>query len=168
MDDEALPLSSRLGSPTLHRLLEGVRLWRLLPGSRLLLSGGQGFGHVSEAELMARAAGLMGVAAEHVVLESQSQDTAQQAEFLAPRLAGQRFILVTSALHMPRAMFLFRRQGLDPAPAPTDYQVRLTDTTRYAPGWFFPSPYRLNQVQAAWHEYLGLGWYWLTTSKPPR
>jgi len=66
------------------------------------------------------------------------------------------FVLVTSAIHMPRAMLLFRQQGMDPVPAPAE----ITDFARndISPFSFFPRAAALSKVEAAWHEYLGLLW----------
>jgi uncharacterized SAM-binding protein YcdF (DUF218 family) len=140
-------------------VVEGVRLHKALPGSKLLLSGGGGSDPVPEAEVMARIAVLLGVRPQDVRLEPDSLDTADQAEFIAKMLGKEKFILVTSAAHMPRSMALFRRRGLQPIPAPADFRAPNTqssDLTR-----FFPGVGPLGQTQIAVHEYLGLAWAWL-------
>jgi uncharacterized SAM-binding protein YcdF (DUF218 family) len=69
---------------------------------------------------------LTGVPREAVWLEDQSQNTYENALYSA-RLLRQKgithVILVTSAMHMPRSMALFRAQGIDPIPAPADFTV---------------------------------------------
>lgn len=65
-------------------------------------------------------------------------------------------ILVTSALHMPRAFFCFESQGLNVIPAPTDYLTNQADydLRSYLPRWNV-----LADSGSALHEYLGLVWY---------
>jgi len=68
-----------------------------------------------------------------------------------------KFILVTSAAHMPRAMGLFRKQGMEPIPAPTDYMAGEREGGLRL-GMFFPSAGSLEKAGSAIHEYLGMVW----------
>jgi uncharacterized SAM-binding protein YcdF (DUF218 family) len=68
----------------------------------------------------------LGVPAQAVWLEDRSQNTYENALYSAAILKQKgitRVILVTSAMHMPRSMALFRAQGMDPIPAPADFVV---------------------------------------------
>jgi uncharacterized SAM-binding protein YcdF (DUF218 family) len=159
VSDPSLPASSQISPAALGRVVEGVRLYKAIPGSKLLFSGGRVFDPVPEAEVMAQIAGLLGVKLQDISLESDSRDTADQAEIIAKRIGRERFILVTSACHMPRSMALFRKRGLQPIPAPTDFQVR--ESQGFDPNRFFPQATSLGQVETALHEYLGLAWAWL-------
>lgn len=159
VSDPRLPTNSQISATALVRMVEGVRLHKAVPGSKLLVSGGAVFDPVPEAEVMARIAELLGVKPQDIRLESDARDTAEEAAIIAKMIGKEKFILVTSAAHMPRSMALFRKRGLQPIPAPADFQVRRTE--RLPPGWFFPSSSSLNQVQTAVHEYLGLAWAWL-------
>jgi uncharacterized SAM-binding protein YcdF (DUF218 family) len=154
--DPHLPLSSQLDPDTLTRLLEGVRLHRQLPGSRLILSGGSVFQDVPEGETLAKTAMLMGVSANDIVQENRSLDTADQAKLISNIVGRSRFILVTSAIHMPRSIALFRKFGMDPIPAPTNYMV--VKQSRIHPKAFFPGSDSLRKMEAAIHEYIGLIW----------
>jgi len=156
LPDPRLPLSSQIGPSSLTRLLEGIRLHRQLPGSRIILSGGAVFQAVPESETLAKTAFLMGVNENDVVGENKSLDTADQARLIAGIVGRSRFILVTSAIHMPRSMALFHKFGLDPIPAPTSYIV--VKQSRTHPQAFFPSAGSLSEMEAAIHEYLGLIW----------
>ena len=124
VSDPRLPANSQISAAALGRVVEGVRLYKAIPGSKLLLSGGAVFDPVPEAEVMARIAVLLGVKPQDISLEPDSRDTADEAEIIAKMIGRERFILVTSASHMPRSMALFRKRGLQPIPAPTDFQVR--------------------------------------------
>jgi len=156
LPDPRLPLSSQLNPDALTRLLEGVRLHRQLPGSRLILSGGSVFQDAPEGETLAKMALLMGVSDNDVVRENKSLNTADQAKLISSIVGRNRFILVTSAIHMPRSMALFRKFGMNPIPAPTNYMV--VKQSRFHPRAFFPGSDSLRKTEAAIHEYLGLIW----------
>ncbi len=149
-----LPITSQLGPGAMGRVSEGVRLQKLLPGSKLVVSGGSVHGYATpQAETMSRFAQLMGVPASAIVMEAKSVDTEEEAQLLAPRLGRQPFILVTSAAHMPRAMMLFLAAGTNPIAAPVGYHG--------LPGFFadyFPGAQGLGESEEALHEYQGLAW----------
>ncbi len=154
--DEALPLTSRLVESTLVRLVEGIRLHREIPGSGLLLSGGGVFHDQTSAELMAELAAALGVDPGAIRLEKESRDTASQAEILKDILGEEPFVLVTSASHMPRSVFLFQNRGMNPIPAPAGH------LTSSEGGWdlfsLFPSSGHLRKAETAFRERLGLLW----------
>ncbi|MCX5826807.1 MAG: YdcF family protein [Deltaproteobacteria bacterium] len=154
--DPRLPLSSQLSPDSLTRLLEGVMLHRQLPGSRLVLSGGAVFQDAPEGETLAKTAMLMGLNENDVVRENKSMDTAEQAKLISNIVGHNQFILVTSAIHMPRSIALFRKLGMDPIAAPTHYMV--VRQSRIPPRAFFPGSDSLRKMEAAIHEYLGLIW----------
>ena len=151
-----LPLTSQMPGATLIRLVEGIRLHRIIPGSRLVLSGGGVFYEQANAELMAEMAVALGVEPGEIVLEKDSRDTATQVRALETMLGREEFVLVTSASHMPRAMFLFRQAGMNPVPAPVGH---LTAETR---GWdvfrLFPASGHIRKAETAFREHLGLVW----------
>ncbi len=159
VSDPRLPANSQISGAALGRVVEGVRLHKAVPGSKLLLSGGAVFDPVPEAEVMVQIAVLLGVKPQDIMLESDSRDTAEEAALIAKMIGRGKFILVTSAAHMPRSMALFRRRGLQPIPAPADF--RAPNTQSSGPGSFFPGVGSLGQTQIALHEYLGLVWAWL-------
>ncbi|MDP2044645.1 MAG: ElyC/SanA/YdcF family protein [Deltaproteobacteria bacterium] len=159
VSDPRLPANSQISGAALGRVVEGVRLHKAVPGSKLLLSGGAVFDPVPEAEVMAQVAVVLGVKPQDIRLERDSRDTAEEAKIIANMIGRERFILVTSAAHMPRSMALFRRRGLEPIPAPADFRARGTQSS--GPSRFFPGVGALGQTQTALHEYLGLAWAWL-------
>jgi len=159
VSDPRLPANSQISRAAMGRLVEGVRLHKAVPGSKLLLSGGAVFDPVPESEVMAQVAVVLGVKPQDIRLESDSWDTAEEAKIIAKMIGGERFILVTSAAHMPRSMALFKRRGLQPIPAPADFLA--PETRSFGPSSFFPGVGALGQTQTALHEYLGLAWAWL-------
>ncbi len=143
----------RLACTSLTRVMEGIRLWRGIPGSKLLLSGGRYSRDVmSSAEGMAILARDLGVPAEAMVLESQSRDTREEARLLRPILGTQPFALVTSASHMMRSLMDFRKEGLEPIPAPADFEAARFSLNFSA---FIPSSHSLEKSRKAIHEYPG-------------
>jgi uncharacterized SAM-binding protein YcdF (DUF218 family) len=158
-DDTSVPALGRLADATAIRLMEGIRLYRVFQGSRLLLSGGAaGPGEKTIAENMREVAVDLGVPECDIVLDGSSMDTADQAVMLGGALKGKRFILVTSAAHMSRSMALFRRQGVEPIPAPTHYlslngKGSFDDLTEW-----LPDAENLVKMDTALHEYLGMAW----------
>jgi uncharacterized SAM-binding protein YcdF (DUF218 family) len=152
-----LPPTARLNRATLARLVEGVRQHRLHPGSKLVLSGGSVYGEIANAEVLAAAAESLGVPRADMLIEAESKDTHDEAVILKDVLGSDAFVMVTSASHMPRAVALFRKQGLEPTPAPTDYQSKKSGIN-FTPSFFFPSTTGFTRGQRAAHEYLGLLW----------
>lgn len=125
----------------------------------LLFSEGKGYDMTTPATGAQAAERLwlaLGVPSDRLLLESASVDTRTNAAGTAARFKGKPVILVTSAFHMPRSMLSFRRAGMQPIPAPTDYLAKRTPLT-----WpdFLPSPGALETSTLALHEAVGLLWY---------
>lgn len=154
--DQRLSVTSQISDLSLFRLVEGIRLHRELPKTKLILSGGSVFDPVSEAKGMADVALALGVKNENLVLEEVSKDTSDQARFIPGMIKQERMILVTSAAHMPRSMALFEKLGVHPIPAPTDYQVKEGQGT--PPKRFYPTADGLMKSQRAFYEYSALVW----------
>ncbi len=150
--DRAWPLTSQLGVTMLIRLVEGIQLHKQLPQTKLILSGGNRY-DVSDAEMMRRMALLLGVDSDDIILETESKNTYEEAFFLKNLLKGQRFILVTSARHMPRAVALFQKMGLSPLPAPTGHMVALNDKHPFSP--LIPRSGNISSFSEMVYEFLG-------------
>jgi uncharacterized SAM-binding protein YcdF (DUF218 family) len=149
-DDPDVSATSHISPDMMARLIEAVLLQRELPGSKLILSGGS-----ESAEGMAKLAMALGVRAEDILQVSGPRDTEEESQTIAPIVGLHRLILVTSASHMPRAMGFFRKRGLHPMAAPTDY---LAPHQKGESRYFFPDGYCLFKSQVAVYEYLGLAW----------
>ena len=142
----------QLSEASRTRLLEAVRLHRALPGSRLLVSGANG-----EAQALSRAAQTFDIRARDIVIESQSRDTAEQGKRVGDLIRKDRFVLVTSAFHMPRSVALFKRSGLEPIAAPAHFLARI-GSDRMSPERFCPNADGLKKTGIVIHEYLGIAW----------
>jgi uncharacterized SAM-binding protein YcdF (DUF218 family) len=154
--DPKLSVISQLSEASLCRLVEGIRLHRELPKSKLVLSGGSFFDRVSNAKVLSEVAVAIGVKKKNILLEEISKDTEDQARLIQQIVSKDRFILITSASHMPRTMAFFRRLGMDPLPAPTEYLVK--ESVAITPERFYPSAGGLRKTERAFYEYLGLAW----------
>jgi uncharacterized SAM-binding protein YcdF (DUF218 family) len=151
------------------RIFYSFWLYKQGKASHLLLSGGN-IDWLSPdkqpAEDMAWMLESLGVPAEAIWLEKSSLNTYENALYSKQILDTkgiQRIILVTSAIHMPRSVKLFEKQGLDVIPAPTDFTVTQA-------GWdqlmhpslatllanLIPAADNLNLTAKALKEYLGI------------
>ncbi|HIJ40765.1 MAG TPA: DUF218 domain-containing protein [Deltaproteobacteria bacterium] len=152
----SIPVPGRLSGDSLIRLLEGIRIYRLNPGSKLVLSGGGAYDPVPEAQGMADVARFVGVNSDDLILEKTSLDTKDQARIVKTIVGDRPFVLVTSATHLPRSMALFRKMGMAPVPGPAGPTCRAAQPL--TSGDFFPDSNALDNSSRALHEYVGLLW----------
>ena len=151
------------------RVLYGGYLYRQGKAPRVICTGNVATGGVAArpaAEDMAELLEEIGIPKESILTEIKSEDTHQHARNLYPLFQKSKFnrvLLVTSAMHMPRAVGTFRRlcPGIEFIPAPTDFQV----TERIPAPWyhqitnFIPTPRHLLNFSEVMHEYLGIAYY---------
>jgi uncharacterized SAM-binding protein YcdF (DUF218 family) len=104
-------------------------LARRHPQSRLVFTGGSGSltgSKASESEIVGRYADTMGLPRTRLILEDRSRNTRENAQFTADMVKpqpGDRWLLVTSAWHMPRAIGCFREAGFGVTAYPVDYRT---------------------------------------------
>jgi uncharacterized SAM-binding protein YcdF (DUF218 family) len=154
--DHKVPLTSQLSEGSAIRVMEGIRVWRQVKGSRLIFSGGAVFNSQSEAYGMAELARLLGVPDSSIRLEDKSLDTDDQARLVKEMVKEDMVILVTSAAHMPRSVALFKKQEMALIPAPTHYLIK--DEPRLKPNRLFPNSGNIIAAETLFHEYLGMAW----------
>ncbi len=112
-----------------ERLIEFVRLARRFPGARLLYSGGPHLlrrPDLREAHMARYVFVTLGLDAGRVMFEDESRtifESARQSTIVAKPAPAERWILIASAHHMPRAVGAFRRFGWNVIPWPVDYRV---------------------------------------------
>lgn len=155
-------ISRRRGQPVLNkhaeRLTEFVGLAHHFPKARLVFSGGSGDlfrQDVKETETARMFFGRIGLDPDRVIYEDRSRNTYESAvntyRMLHPR-PGERWVLVTSAAHMPRAIGVFRKAGWDPLPYPVDFGTMGVDSLDL----MFDLRAALNDLNGALHEWVGL------------
>lgn len=148
-----------------ERITTMLELARRFPRARIVFTGGSANlieRPVPEAPIAGELLARFGIAPERVLLESGSRTTAENATFtrdLVSPKPGERWLLVTSAFHMPRSVGVFRAAGFDVEAYPVDWRTR---------GWvdaatpFDALSVGLNRTDTAIHEWTGLAMYWLT------
>ena len=147
------------------RVTMAVGLARRYPEARLVFSGGSGLLVAkgdTEADDTRRLWLSLGVAADRITIEDRSRNTYENALFterLIQPKPDERWLLVTSAYHMPRSVGLFRAVGFPVTPCPVDYL-----TTDGWPDLLPPSDATMNfrQFGIAAREWIGLVAYRLT------
>ncbi|MBU1356294.1 MAG: YdcF family protein [Candidatus Edwardsbacteria bacterium] len=152
--DPRLPITSQLSNGSAVRTVEGIRIYRCLPGAKLLFSGGPVFNPVPEGQGMAQLALALGVPRDEMMTEILSRDTEEQARLIKHLVGTDSVFLVTSAVHMPRSMALFKNAEIPCIAAPTDFLNK--KELQFNPGRLFPNSTGFRKAEAGWHEYLGM------------
>lgn len=151
------------------RLLYGTCLYRQGKAPRIVCTGGlsvRGFTLRPASTDMADLLEMLGVSKDAVITETNALNTHDHALNLQPYFKEngcKRILLVTSALHMPRAMGCFRRvcPDLDVIPAPTDFSrvQGIPKPWYHRITGFIPLPGTMDQFAKVVHEYIGLAYY---------
>ena len=160
-DDKDLSPNNQLSTTSIGRLTEGIRIQRMIPGSRLILSGYiKGLG-IPQALVLYQTALLLGVDSVSMKMQISPSNTRMEAEeYLKNFGTGNNLIVVTSDIHMPRVMMLFRKIGLKPIAAPANPMLRYGSHQKYRWRWV-PSSENIEMMEAAIHEYAGIIWAWI-------
>ena len=148
-----------------ERIAAIAELARKFPQARIVYSGGNPSLTTSapgEARFAAPLLESFGIARSRIEIEDRSLNTAENAAFskaLVRPKAGERWLLVTSAHHMPRAVGCFRKAGFDVVAYPVDWRTRgvldlVIPFDTVARG--------LARTDVAVKEWIGLAVYWLT------
>ena len=158
--NEELPSNNQLAGNALGRLVEGIRLHRLLSNSKLIVSGWAGSQPITQAEVMANTAILLGVDSADIYLLKKPTTTHEESKEYAKRFSNtQKLILITDAAHLPRAMKLFHKQGINPIPSPTNHIFKKRNTFRFIE--CLPSASNISKFEYATHEYIGMLWSYI-------
>ncbi len=148
----------------IERLIVFAELARQFPEAKLVYSGGTGSllePGLREADAAAQFLHRLGVDPSRVLFERNSRNTFENAVLTRQRVlpaTGDRWLLVTSARHMPRAVGAFRQAGWTVDAFPVDYRTR-----RALKPWrnlHFSA--RLSVLAAALREWVGLAFYYAT------
>jgi uncharacterized SAM-binding protein YcdF (DUF218 family) len=147
------------------RMFAAAVLARRYPNARIVYTGGSAnliSTDVKEADYAARLLEDLGIPKSRLTMERQSRNTQENAEFskeLVQPKSGERWLLVTSAYHMPRSVGLFRKAGFLVEPYPVDWQAdgpeALLEFSNVENGG-------LIHTDLAFREWLGLLAYWIT------
>jgi uncharacterized SAM-binding protein YcdF (DUF218 family) len=126
-------LSAAHGVPAftraVDRMIAAAALARRYPNARIVFSGGSAnllSNDAREADYAVAVFEGLGISRERLTLERRSRNTQENAEFSKAMVApknGERWLLVTSAFHMPRSVGLFRKAGFAVEPYPVDWRA---------------------------------------------
>lgn len=144
------------------RVVEAAALARQYPKARIIYSGGSANlidADAREADYAADLFERLGVARDRLTMERRSRNTGENAEFskqLAAPKSGERWLLLTSAFHMPRSIGVFRQAGFAVEPYPVDWHSGgPADLLKFSP----LALDGLERTEVAVREYLGLAAY---------
>jgi len=162
-------LTAARGTPAMNssgvRIVVAAELAKRYPKARLVYVGGNsklGSTEFSEADVAERIFKNLGIRQDRLQLERKSRNTDENVRFstqLIDPKPGERWLLVTSASHVPRAMGLFRKAGLTVDPYPVDWRTSgWSDLYNFQTDWMTG----LDLIDKAAHEWLGLVAYRLT------
>jgi len=162
-------ISARRGgvglSDAAERLIAAVSLARQYPAARVVFTGGNGDlmgdGPI-EADFAIPLFESLGVPRDRLIVERRARNTIENAVFTKQLVApapGERWLLVTSAMHIPRAIGVFRESGFPVDAYPVNYQTVGWEDLRKAPGSLMGG---IGLTDRAVHEWLGLFVYWIT------
>ncbi|HAX74625.1 MAG TPA: hypothetical protein DCY88_02020 [Cyanobacteria bacterium UBA11372] len=153
------------------RILHGAQLYRQGKAPWLVLSGGRidwKDNNDSESKDMAAIALAMGVPPSAILEDPTSLNTYQNAvnvrKILDDKKIQRRVLLITSAMHMPRSLLIFKRQGIDAIAAPTDFLLTEKDF-KPPDSWqaivfnLLPDIENLGNTTSVIKEYLGIAVY---------
>ncbi|MBD2490305.1 YdcF family protein [Aulosira sp. FACHB-615] len=149
------------------RVIYAAQLYRQKKAPLIILSGGRidwrGSGQPESTD-MASILTSLGIPTQAIIEEPNSLNTYQNAVNVKQILQSRsikKILLVTSAMHMPRSLKIFQRQGIDAIPAPTDFLVtqgelqELVNTPKAALLNLLPDTDNLHQFTSALKEYIG-------------
>jgi uncharacterized SAM-binding protein YcdF (DUF218 family) len=153
---------SVVNGPSALRAIETARVYHLLGDPLVIVSGGvtdRKEGAAPESVAYQAAIQALGVPPGRVVSESESHNTRDEAVILTRMLRErriERFVLVTSPLHMGRSLAVFAAQGLHPVPSPAP--LRPDWVSRPFP--LFPDDGSLEIGNDAIYEWFARAYYW--------
>jgi uncharacterized SAM-binding protein YcdF (DUF218 family) len=147
------------------RLIAAAALAHRYPNARLVYTGGSPnliSNDAKEADYATALFESLGVSKARLIMERRARNTQENAEFskaIAAPKSGERWLLVTSAYHMPRSIGLFRKAGFPVEPYPVDWRV---GGPPYLMNFHNFSIDGLASVDVAIREWMGLAAYRIT------
>lgn len=150
------------GAPSrnmLSRIITGMRLQKKLNLPLIVSGRGSSQKINSTKTILTRYLSDLGVLREQIIIEDESKNTFENARYASQICKENGFknpILVTSASHMKRSVFCFKREGYQVIPFPCDFNT--WEGKRYTWLSFLPDDFRKTSI--ALHEYFGLLYYW--------
>lgn len=159
-----LPLSSQPESCSIARLVEAAQIWQAQQSAIIHLSGSISDRRMAHTELEQKFLVALGIPATAIRRHDLATDTEGEIALLVHAVpTNEPLALVTSAMHMPRAMRWFATYQRVPVPAPTDYRLRQTYADSQWRVWL-PHLNATETLGHAYYEYAGLLEQWIKIS----
>jgi len=123
--DPKLPATSQLEPTAITRLVEGIRIARQLPHYKLVTSAYSKYGLESQASVAKRAAIDLGIPSQNIEMLTTPSNTAEEVEAFVKKFGTtKKVIVVSDALHLPRAVMLYKKAGIIAIPAPSNFLIK--------------------------------------------
>ena len=157
--DTKRPAGARFSDDGLKRIFEGVRLHRRLTNSTLLVSvPGPTVTQDEKERVLGELLMVFGLQTNAVKVCAGAWDTEDEVRWCKNVVGTNRVIIVSSASHLPRAMLLVRKIGLNAVAAPSGFLADTVTQGPFSPDHLFPGSGNLYHSERAMYEYLGLVW----------
>ena len=140
-----------LGGDRDKRAWEALRLYHKIANVKIITSGYSLHDKLSDANKTAQMLIDSGIPRGKILMQERAKTTFEEAVWMKKRVGENPFILITASYHMPRAYKLFKKAGLNPVPAPADFN----HPEEYGVLSMLQSVH-LKNTEHAWHEYFGL------------
>lgn len=146
------------------RFIAAAKLAKIYPNAPVLFAGGSGLldssYSIDEQNIAEQLLTAVGINEQKLTIESRSRNTYENFSFIHPLLpkGNGQYLLVTSAFHMPRAMGIARKQGVNVIAYPVDYRSNSAEFRQYDFNVFD----HLQVLEPAWREWIGLTVYYWT------
>jgi len=141
-----------LGGDFESRAYEVIKLSQKLQDAKIITSGYEGKRKITDALYAKEELISMGINKNRILMQDKPKDTIEEAISIKKLINNKPFILVTSASHMPRAMEIFKKEGLNPIPMATAFEVKERTSNSYL------DIKEIKKIHMATHEYLGILW----------
>lgn len=144
--------AERLSDPSLRRAIEGFRIWRHKPDAKLIFSGTDWSRDCNIAEIAARMVSVWKADSAKILQLNPARNTREEAALYFQNFGAEKpLILVSSAIHLPRAIRNFKNKGIKVIPAPTDFPMhhdkfRISDV--------LPDAGNFQKCSAVWIEWM--------------
>jgi len=153
-EDPKLPANAQLHVTALGRLIEGIRIHKLLPNSKLVLSGYSPNNGTSQAAIQYKTALSLGVDEKDMFIQEKPKNTYEEAEEFAKKFGkDNKIIVVSTATHIPRAVRMFELQGIHAIAAPTNHLIR-AGNVEDKPWW--PKVKNMDTLHSVIKEYIAM------------
>jgi len=147
-----IPTSSSLSDAGTKRVLEAVMIYHQMKIKPKIIFTGYSHKQKTYAEMAANFAKKLKVKFSDMIIKGLEKDTDDEAITSKKIVKNQKVILITSAMHMPRSVALFKKYNINVIPAPTDFKTNNKGI------FSTPTLKSFSQSNLAIHEYLGILW----------